>query len=83
MDFNYLTGKIIRHFKGDLYLILGVAQHTETGEKMVIYKALYGKCETYARPLPMFNEVVAEGKVNPTGQKYRFEEFIVDTKNKR
>ena len=77
-------GQIFRHFKGDLYLIIGFAQHTETGEKMVIYKALYGDCETYVRPYDMFAEEVpecsnVEGK-NTTGQKFRFQHWEVESK---
>jgi hypothetical protein len=67
------TGQIFRHFKGDLYLMLGFAQHTETGEKMVVYQALYDDCEMYVRPYDMFAEEVPKNKANPTGQKYRFE----------
>lgn len=66
-------GKVVRHFKGDLYLIENIAQHTETGDMLVIYRALYGNCEVYARPLDMFIERVPEGRANPTGQKYRLE----------
>jgi len=66
-------GQVVRHFKGDKYLVIDFARHTETGELMVIYKALYGNCNLYARPYKMFNSRVPEGKENPTGQKYRFE----------
>jgi hypothetical protein len=66
-------GKVVRHFKGDLYLIIDVAQHTETNEPMVIYRALYEDCKLYARPYQMFIEEVDKNKPNPTGQKYRFE----------
>lgn len=67
------TGQIFRHFKGDLYMMIGFAQHTETYEQMVIYQALYDDCEIYVRPKKMFEEEVPKNKVNPTGQKYRFE----------
>ena len=72
-------GQVFRHFKGDLYLLLGFAYHTETGEKMVIYKALYDECETYVRPYEMFAELVPEGKENPTGQKFRFMYWQVES----
>lgn len=74
-------GKVFRHFKGDLYLVEGVCTHSETGEKMVLYRALYGECGLFVRPYNMFLEEVEEGKVNPTGQKYRFEEFEVKSLN--
>lgn len=75
-------GQIVRHFKGDLYLVLDYARHTETGELMVIYKALYGDCELYVRPYKMFNEKVPSGKLNPTRQIYRFELYRIESKNK-
>ena len=66
-------GKIFRHFKGGLYLLMDLAIQSETRELLVIYKALYGDCAVFARPYAMFNEKVPEGKPNPTGQEYRFE----------
>ena len=42
-----------------------------------LYRALYGDCGLFVRPYDMFVEEVPEGKVNPTGQKYRFQEFEV------
>ena len=52
------TGKY-RHFKGNLYQVLGTAIHTETGEEMVVYKALYGEGKVYVRPAAMWEEHVA------------------------
>ena len=72
-DIEQDKGKIFRHFKGDYYLVMDFVTHSETNEKLVLYKALYGDCELYVRPYEMFVEEVPEGKVNPTGQKYRFE----------
>ncbi len=55
-----------RHFKGKDYLVLGVAKHSETLEKLVIYKALYGEEKIWARPLKMFIEkVTVNGKKKP------------------
>jgi len=71
-------GMIFKHFKGNLYLLLDFAYHTETNEIMVIYKALYGSCETYARPYKMFNEEVPAGRENPMGQVFRFELYEVE-----
>lgn len=72
-------GKLVRHFKGDIYQIIDIAKHTESGEELVIYRALYGDCKIYARPLSMFIEKVPEGKENPTGQEYRFAKFIASS----
>ena len=55
-------GAIVRHFKGKLYQIIGIAVHTETAEKMVIYQALYPPFVTYARPKDMFMSKVDEEK---------------------
>lgn len=47
-----------RHFKGGLYEVIGVALHSETGEEMVVYRALYGEGEFWVRPLAMWNDMV-------------------------
>ena len=56
---------IYRHYKGNLYELVDVANHSETLEKMVVYRALYGERELWVRPLQMWNEevVVDEKKV--------------------
>lgn len=52
-----------RHYKGNNYEVLGIALHSETLEKMVVYKALYGDKEIWVRPLSMWDEdVIVEGK---------------------
>lgn len=72
-------GKKVKHFKGKEYLILEFAEHTETGEEMVIYKALYGDCRVYARPLSMFASKVDKVKYPQVEQEYRMS-LIVDDK---
>lgn len=47
-----------RHFKGGEYEVLGLAHHSETGEDMVVYRALYGQGELWVRPAAMWNEMV-------------------------
>lgn len=52
-----------RHFKGNEYEVLAVANHSETLEKMVVYKALYGDGEIWVRPLSMWDEeITRDGK---------------------
>lgn len=47
-----------RHFKGNMYEVLGFAKNSESLEEMVIYKALYGDGEIWVRPASMWNETV-------------------------
>ena len=49
---------LYRHFKGGQYQVLGVAGHTETGEQLVVYRALYGEHGWWVRPLAMFDETI-------------------------
>ena len=75
MERTIEINKIYRHFKGNLYLVEDIAQHTETGEKMIIYRALYGDSKLYARPYDMFNSKVDAKKYPNANQEYRFEPF--------
>ena len=87
MGEKFKSGQIIKHFKRELitnkdsvgnkyfYKVLGVAQHTETGEQILIYEALYPPYSMFARPLEL-----AEGKVDkekyPTVQQEDIFEII-------
>ncbi|MDP1803412.1 MAG: DUF1653 domain-containing protein [Bacteroidota bacterium] len=56
---------LYKHYKGNIYEVIGVAKHSETLEEMVVYKATYQKEEKnlWVRPLAMFVEtIIVEGK---------------------
>ena len=67
---------IYRHYSGDLYLVEDIGFHSETLEKCVIYRSLYGNSKVWIRPYDMFFE-----EVNKNGQKYRFELQDIKSKN--
>ncbi|MDF2675296.1 MAG: hypothetical protein K0R09_3568 [Clostridiales bacterium] len=59
LQHNIKIGKKYRHFKGNEYLVLHLAKHSETLEELVVYQALYGERGIWVRPLAMFEEKVA------------------------
>ena len=72
---------IYKHFKGDFYLVEDIAINSETNEKYVVYRSLYGNNKLYIRPLKMFLSKVDSNKYPDIKQKYRFELQKIESKN--
>jgi len=73
---------IYKHFKGDYYIVEDIAIDSETNQKLVIYRALYGNNTLYARDYDMFISKVDKEKYPNVEQLYRFELQNIESKNK-
>ena len=81
---KFASGDIIQHFKREtvdqnsmryLYEFIGIAIHSETRDRVVVYRALYGDKGLFVRPYEMFMEEVDHVKYPEIRQKYRFEKI--------
>lgn len=84
---RFKAGDVVRHFKREmlsreelcaqpemyLYDIVGIAEHTENGEALMVYRPRYGGKKLYARPLAMFLSEVDREKYPQVKQRFRFE----------
>ena len=88
LGLRFQPGDTVKHFKrelsGDaladepnkyLYEVVSWARHSETDERYVVYRALYGTRETWVRPFAMFMEEVDRAKYPQVVQKFRFEKY--------
>lgn len=69
------SGEVYRHFKNGWYKVIGIALHTETEERLVIYQSLAGDRGIFARPVSSFLDEVDKRKYPHSRQRYRMEKF--------
>ena len=76
--------RVYKHFKGDYYFVEDVVIHSETREKLVLYRPLYGDGkQLYVKPIDMFLSEVDHEKYPNVKQKYRFELQNIESVNKK
>lgn len=72
-----IVDRLYKHFKGRLYYVHNIAEHSETGEVFVVYQAMYPPYKVYVRPYKMFTDDIDPNRPdNITGQSKRFEQII-------
>ncbi len=70
---NFKENDIVRHFKGNYYIVRGIAINTETEETVVIYQALHGSCKTYVTDYKTFSD-----KVDKIEHPYSTQAYVFD-----
>lgn len=60
-----------KHYKGNVYEVIGIAKHSETQEEFVVYRALYGNNDLWIRPREIFEE-----EIETNGKKVKRFEYI-------
>lgn len=69
---------IYRHFKGDLYLVEGIIFNVERDDIDVLYRALYGGCTQYSRPLTEFLEELDEKRAEEYNASWRYTPIMIN-----
>ena len=77
-----IVNRVYRHFKNDFYLVVGVAQDSESNKQFVIYRCLYGDGQLYVREKEMFLSKVDKNKYPNVKQEYRFELVEIKSRNR-
>ena len=62
---------VYQHYKGNQYRVICIAEHSETGDQLVVYRALYPPYKTYARPIQMFKEQIEDINYRYRGPRFR------------
>lgn len=75
-----VAGERWKHYKGDIYEIIAIGVHTETGEYFVVYRrdGAHPEVHAWARPLHHFMEKVP---FNSVGEHYRHRYEKVNTRS--
>lgn len=75
--------RVYKHFKGNYYLVVDIGTYSETLEKCVIYRKLYGDGSLWIRPLDDFLSEIDHEKYPDVKQKYKFELQEIESVVKR